>query len=137
MPAPLAQRLGDAASAAQIAEAVITTWHLIDDVLTPVLGGQGLVALYQRTLHLTAPACVALADWPEAATELNAATTPAALQLLIARQTPATAAVLGASFLQTFHGLLASLVGPPLTERLLHQVWTHAPGGPPAQNILP
>ena len=38
MPAPLAQRLGEAASAAQIAAAVITTWHLIDDVLTRVLG---------------------------------------------------------------------------------------------------
>ena len=137
MPAPLAQRLGEAASAAQIAAAVITTWHLIHDVLTPVLGGRGWVALYQRTLLLIAQGYTALAEWPEAATELKAAATPAALRLLIARQTPACATALGACLLQTFHGLLAGLVGPPLTERLLHQVWTQVPGGPPAQNTLP
>ena len=95
------------------------------------------MALYQRTLLLIAQGCTALAEWPEAATELKAAATPAALRLLISRQTPACATALGACLLQTFHGLLAGLVGPPLTERLLHQVWTQVPGGPPAQNTLP
>ena len=137
MSAPLAHWLGDGASSPQIAVAVITIWNLIDDALTPVLGGRGLVALYQRTLFLTAQACVAGIELPDLRKELQAATTPAALQVLISRQSPVTATALGDNFLHTFHGLVISLVGPSLTERLLHNAWTHASGGPPAQDTLP
>ena len=124
-------------SAAQVAAAVIEIWHLIDDGLTPVLGGRGLVALYQRTLFLTAQDCSDLMGLPEARQELLAAATPAALQLLIARQTPDTAAALGVTFLQNFRRLVTSLVGPSLTERLLHNVWNPVPGGAPAQEPSP
>ena len=57
-------------SAAQVAAAVIEIWNLIDDGLTPVLGGRGLVALYQRTLFLTAQDCGDLTGLPEARQEL-------------------------------------------------------------------
>ncbi len=59
-------------SAAQVAAAVIQSWHLIDDGLTPVLGGRGLVALYQRTLFLTAQDCNGLMGLPAALQELLA-----------------------------------------------------------------
>lgn len=120
-------------SAAQVAAAVIEIWHLIDDGLTPVLGGRGLVALYQRTLFLTAQDCSALMGLQDVRQELLAAATPAALQLLITRLTPDTAAALGSTFLQIFRCLVTSLVGPSLTERLLHNAWTSAPGDAPAQ----
>src|SRR5688500_8873461 len=52
--APLAQRIGEDASAAQIAEAVIATFSEIDAVLSPIIGTRGVAALYRRSLHLTA-----------------------------------------------------------------------------------
>ena len=39
--------------------------------------------------------------------------------------------------LQTFHELLATLVGPSLTERLLRSVWADSSSGPPAQDTSP
>ena len=137
VPVALGRLTGGGTSADQVAAAVIEIWNLIDDGLTPVLGGRGLVALYQRTLFLTAQDCSALTGLQEARQELLAATTPAALQLLITRQAPDTAAALGSTFLQTFRGLVTSLVGPSLTERLLHNAWTLAPGGAPAQDTPP
>ena len=38
----------------QIAAAVLAIWEEIDDALTPIVGAQGLVALYRRTVHLAA-----------------------------------------------------------------------------------
>ena len=43
----------------------------------------------------------------------------------------------GGALLQTFYELLASLVGPSLTERLLRSVWAHSSSGPPAQDTSP
>lgn len=137
MPIPLADWLGDSASAPEIAVAVLTIWNVTDDALTPVLGGRGLVALYRRTLHLTAQAYAAQALWPEAPAEIMAANTPTGLQVLIAHQNAESAAALGACFLQTFHDLVAGLVGPSLTERLLQKPWTHAPRDAPAQAPSP
>ena len=50
----LVPQAGHVPSAGHTAQAVITAWHAIDDALTPVIGARGLVALYLRTLHLTA-----------------------------------------------------------------------------------
>ena len=114
-------------SAGHIAQAVITAWHAIDDALTPVIGARGLVALYLRTLHLTAAnPGLATADGRDKLA-LNLANTPAQLQALIARQSPADAAAIGNIFLQVFHRLLSSLVGPSLTDRLLRAVWPLSP----------
>ena len=116
---------------------MITAWHAIDDALTPVVGSRGLVALYLRALHLTAVDPALAAGGEPARLALNAATTPALLQALIARQSPADAAATGATFLQVFHGLLSSLVGPSLTERLLRAVRTSSPSNAPSQDKLP
>jgi len=133
----LGARADEDLSADQTAQTVITAWHAIDDALTPVVGSRGLVALYLRALHLTA-VDPALAEGGEPARlALNAATTPALLQALIARQSPADAAATGATFLQVFHGLLSSLVGPSLTERLLRAVRTSSPSNAPSQDKLP
>ena len=130
-------RDGEAQSAAQIAQAVITAWHAIDDTLTPVIGAGGLVALYLRALHLAAadPGVSAVGDPGRLA--LSATTSPALLQALIARQSPAHALAIGSTFLQVFHGLLASLIGPSLTERLLRAVWTPSPISIAAQDTPP
>ena len=128
--APLAYRVHAHADAAQIARAVVGLWDEIDDALTPIVGAGGVVALYQRSLHLTATA------HPWLAIKANGGD-PANLQSLLAQQSPADAAAGGSAFLLTFHGLLSSLVGPSLTERLLRSVWAPLSSGPPPQDSSP
>ena len=128
---------GNLLSAGQTAQAVITAWHAIDDALTPVIGARGLVALYLRSLHLTA-ADPGLATAVGLGTmALNLANTPALLQALIARQSPAVAAAVGNTFLQVFYGLLSSLVGLSLTDRLLRAIWPLSPSSNPPQDTSP
>jgi hypothetical protein len=129
--AALSHRAGSEADAARIAEAAIAIWHEIDDALTPIVGPQGVVALYRRSLHLT----VAAHPWVEGGIDgARAALDPAALKAVLAQRSSAEAAAGGSAFLQTFHELMASLVGPSLTERLLRSVWAPSSSGPPAQD---
>ena len=135
--APLAPQCGHLPSSVQTAQAIITAWHAIDDALTPVIGPRGLVALYLRSLHLTAsdPGLATADGLGKLA--VNAATTPALLQALIARQSPAAAAAIGNTYLQVFYGQLSGLVGPSLTERLLRAVGPLSPSSTSAQDTSP
>ncbi len=127
----LVRRTGADADAARIADATLAIWNEIDDALTPIVGPLGVVALYRRSLHLT----VAAHPWVEGGPDgAQAAPDPAALKAVLARRSSAEAVAGGSAFLQTFHELLASLVGPSLTERLLRSVWAPSSSGPPAQD---
>jgi hypothetical protein len=72
--ATLANRAGKGTDAALIADAIVSTWQLIDTALSPIIGHGGVAALYKRSLYLTGR----VHPW---------------------------------------------LVGPALTEQLLHSVW--------------
>lgn len=125
--APLAHRVQAGASAAQIASAVIGLWNEIDDALTPIIGTRGVVALYQRSLHLS------MASHPWLAVKTNGGG-PVNLQTLLAQQSAADAAAGGSTFLHTFHSLLTSLIGASLTERLLRAAWAAPSSSVPLQN---
>lgn len=132
--APLGPGVGEDATAAQIADAVVATWHEIELVLSPIVGPRGVAALYQRSLHLTGAVHPWMADRHEGLqTEMDLP----ALRSLIAQQASAEAGAGGRALLQTLYRLLGSLVGPSLTERLLHAVWEHSLSGPPAQDSKP
>ena len=131
---PLASRVGSDADAAQIAAAVIAIWDEIDDALTPIVGPLGMVALYRRSLHLAAAHHPWLAGRDEG---VLTDTDPAVLKSVLARRSSADAAAGGSAFLNTFHELLASLIGPSLTERLLRSVWDNPSSGPAAQDTSP
>jgi len=132
--APLARRVGAAADAAQIAAAIFAIWEEVDDALTPVIGSQGVVALFQRSVHLAA----ASHPWLTAERDsVKPLMQPASLRAAIALQSSTDAAAGGSAFLQTFYELLSSLVGPSLTERLLRAAWTHSSNGTPAQDSTP
>jgi hypothetical protein len=60
-----------------------------------------------------------------------------ALKATLSRHLPHEAARAGAAHFQSFQGLLASLVGPLLTERLLGSIWASAPDNPAAQDAAP
>jgi hypothetical protein len=114
------------ASAAQIADATIATWYEIDAALTPIIGSKAVVALHKRSLYLTGTTHPWLAGTHEEADALDLA----ALKTVIARQSGAEAALGSRALLQAFNQLLASLIGPSLTERLLRSARADASSDP-------
>ena len=130
-PAPLAHRVTDPADAEQIADAIIAIWLEIDQALHPIMGHRGVAALYNRSLALTAATYPWLAMGHQG---VLAAIDPSALRAALVSQAPADAAAGGNALFHSFRELLASLVGPSLTERLLRSVWTPSSSGLPAQD---
>jgi len=121
--APLAYRIWDDSTAAEVADACGTLWLEIVAVLSPIIGTRGVSALGQRSLHLASASHAWLAvRQPGRPDTLDAA----GLVSLLAQRSADEAAAAGGTFLQTFRELLASLIGASLTERLLRGVW-----GPP------
>ena len=131
LPAPLAGRVGDGADAEQVADAVVAVWREIDQALHPIIGHRGVAALYSRSLSLTAAAYPWLAiDQPAAPVAVD----PSVLRAALVQQAATEAAAGGSALFHRFHALLASLVGPSLTERLLRSVWTHPSDTSPTQD---
>jgi len=130
-PAPLADRVSDGADAEQVAEAIMAIWLEIEQALYPIIGHRGVAALYNRSLHLTAVAYPWLAINQPA---VPAAIDPSGLRSALVQQAAAEAAAGGSALFDSFHELLASLIGAALTDRLLRSVWTHPPHASPAQD---
>jgi hypothetical protein len=133
-PAPLGGRVAEDASAEQIADAIVALWQEIDQSLHPIIGHRGVAALYGRSLHLTT------ADYPWLAVGHQgtpAAVDPSALKAALAQQAAAEAAAGGIALFESFHDLLASLIGASLAGRLLHSVWARSAGASPAQDTSP
>jgi hypothetical protein len=111
---------GRISNAALVAESMAFTWKRVDVALRPVIGQHGVDALYRRSLHLT----VASHSWlMDACQGMDKAADVTSLKAALAQQNCADAVAAGGSLLQTFQQLLASLIGPSLTERLLRPVW--------------
>ena len=99
-----------------VADAAVAVWGAIDAALSPVIGPRGSAALYKRSLHL------ARAHHPWLAAAYEGAAHPGdygALRLALSRQTAVVAAQAHEALMTTFQELLASLIGPSLTARLL------------------
>jgi hypothetical protein len=100
----------------RIAETALARWRDIAAALTPIIGQRGMAALYKRSLYLMRSAY----PWLDAVH--SSALAPAdfgALRKALSQQPAAEAAAASGALLQTFHGLLTTLIGPSLTERLL------------------
>lgn len=121
--APLAYRIWDDSTAAEVAAACGAVWLEIVAVLSPIIGTRGVTALGQRSLHLASAAYPWLAERQPADPDPLDATW---LVSLLAQRSGDEAAAAGSTYLQTFRELLSSLIGAMLTERLLRSVW-----GPP------
>lgn len=97
--------------------------------LTPIVGPRGVAALYKRSLFLTShehPVLLGLHLDVQHDTGLSALT--ATLMPLSETE----AAQVGAALLLSFYELLASLIGPSLTERVLRSLWDRPLSDPPA-----
>lgn len=108
-----------------------TLWLEIETALAPILGQQGVAALFKRSLYLTGAAHPWLTGRHEGA---QPAVDLLTFKALLAQQTSAEAAAGASALLQQFHDLLSSLVGPSLTERLLRSVWAKPLSGSHAQD---
>ena len=115
----LVRRADDGADAAAIADAIVVAWQEIDGALSPIIGQRAVAALYSRGRSIIGQDYPWLSDTHEdVATLLDRE----AMRSALAQQSGAEAAAGGAAALQAFHDLLAGLIGPGLTERLLGSI---------------
>jgi len=122
---------GDAgADSERVADAVVVIWLEINQALHPIIGYRGVAALFNRSLK------IAIRDFSwlgEGHQGVLASVDASALKATLLRQAPDIALAGGTVLFVTFHELLASLVGPSLTDQLLCTVWTQPSGVPPDQ----
>ena len=128
--ATLTLRTPPSAGVEQIADAIVVIWLEINQALHPIIGYRGVAALFNRSLKIAISEFSWLGDGHQG---VLAAVDAAALKATLLRQTPETALAGGITLFVTFHELLASLVGPSLTDQLLAAVWTQPSGVPPEQ----
>jgi hypothetical protein len=105
---------------------VLERFQQIQGVLAAVIGPGGVVALYERSRHLSSRSFAWLAS-PGEGTRTGMDLEE--LRSLVAEQTDEAAAAGAAFLLKTFHELLAGLVGETLTTQLL--------GAPPSLGPAP
>jgi hypothetical protein len=92
--------------------------------LAPVIGARGVDALFIRSLHLTS----ATFPWLASAQSDRPGVAPlAGLKALLETRDSTAATEASHTLLVTFTELLASLIGAPLTERLLDPIWVPTP----------
>jgi hypothetical protein len=132
--ASLAQRVGNTADISHVADAIVRTLQDINAVLIPVVGPKGVAALYRRSLYVCTSTHPRLAHTYES---LVVAMDLVELKSLLVRQNQADAIYFGEELLKAFYELLATLIGPSLTARLLRAVWENSSSITPAQETLP
>lgn len=114
-----------------VAEAARATWREINLALWPIIGHAGVWALFKRSLYLARVDKPALSAIYDAAVESDDF---AQLHTTLAQLPGPEAKAAQAHLLTVFVGLLGSLIGESLTERLLRSVRDHAAGGPPSSS---
>ncbi len=129
--AALSRQVAAGATAEQIAALVTSTWQAIEAALWPILGKAGVTALFQRSLVLAAQTHPCMPSDTTSNGDIQH------LHAVLARQPADVAADAGAALLQSFHDLLATLVGPSLTGRLLGSVWDTLSSSSTGQEATP
>ncbi len=115
----LTRRSGSGADATGVATAVRSVYDDLATALVPLISQAGVDALVARALHLAAR------DYPSAHAGEEQVAEPAAQVIRwVERQSdPAVATDAAAAMLAMFAGLLAALIGEPLTRRYLRKAW--------------
>ena len=122
--ASLTQLAADGADAPRIADSVVVVWHELEATLSPIIGRLGVAALFKRSVLLTAPAHTSLVapHW-----EVEKEGDFESLRASLKQQSVANAIATNGALLQQFVGLLTTLIGESLTERLLQSVLDKPP----------
>ncbi|MDO8449123.1 MAG: hypothetical protein Q7T10_10010 [Rhodoferax sp.] len=104
----------------KVADAAIGYWSRMATQIILIVGDAGFDSLYARSVFLSQ------ASYPWLATSSGASQTAprfADLKTSLEAQTPAIAGEANSLLLITFTDILASLVGGPLTARILESAW--------------
>jgi hypothetical protein len=92
--------------------------------LMAIIGEEGFLVLYSRSLHLLRPTFPML---PPADTPPSAKAWLADLDIALTGQDPIEANAANTQLMMTLTNILASLIGEDLTVEILHSAWGDAP----------
>ena len=123
--------------ASKIADMALATWRDLAAALSPIIGQRGVAAPYKRSLRFTCASHPWLENADKGALSPSAlsATDLDALREVLAQQTDLEAGAASGALLQNLQGLLSSLIGPSLTERLLRSACDPTSSGQAAQDL--
>ena len=119
----LADRATNSADSGAIADAAVRTLRLLHGELESLVGAQAVRALYARSLHLTRSSF----DWHVPAAEEPHDDLLTALREDLVARASTDARQAAETLLLTHTDLLVSLIGEPLTHRLLRSAWSAPP----------
>jgi hypothetical protein len=116
----LAERAGSAAGNVAAADAARRAYDDLARVSAPLIGQVGLDALTGRTLYLSQRHY----QWLAMTREPGQWTGPfSQIEFSLKQQTPAAGMEAAGAIFATLAGLIATLIGEPLTTRLLEEAW--------------
>ena len=116
----LVNKAGRDADAASVAIAARRRFEELAGVLTPIIGQVGMDALADRALHL------AQREYPWLGNTRNPEQVEGRLigvSMSLEHQEPGLATEAAAAVLAQFAALLVTMIGEPLTVRLMRQAW--------------
>lgn len=103
-----------------IADAHVSAWRAIDAGLSPIIGKNGVAALFRRAVDLSR----AHYRWLRMAQAVDMPDNwIGALATALSKQQPEEASAANDEILQTFSDLLGKLIGESLAARLLQSTW--------------
>ena len=114
------QAMAKESQSAAVAAAAVAVWQDVSGVLSPIIGNSGFAALLKRSGYLAIGACPGLAT---ATDQTQSAAQFSALHDLLTQLSSGDAARVNGALLQTFQNVLDTLIGAPLTARLLQPIW--------------
>ncbi len=115
----LAEETADGATQSTVPDAIVRALRLLLAELEPLVGVQAARALYARSLHLTRSNY----GWSPVAGDQPFSELITFLHGDLAARDAAEGRRAGETLLHTFADLLTSLIGEPLTHRLLRSAW--------------
>ena len=118
----LAARLGPTVDAAAVVSAARRAYDDLAQVLAPVVGDVGVTTMTDRALHLTTREYA----WLSSRAPGPADTAFAHVTDVLSSQDPLLAAEAATALLAAIIGVLATLIGEPLTAQLVQRAWPDA-----------
>lgn len=107
-------------AAKDFADEHVSAWRKIDAALSPIIGKNGVAALFRRTLD------IGRTNYPWLRTAMGGAMPDdwiAALATALSKQPLKEATAANDEILQAFGNLLGKLIGESLAARLLQSIW--------------
>lgn len=131
MEAALVSLAAAGASSGEIAETAVKKWRELAVVLSPIIGQQGVTALYKRALHLIRddyPWLLSNDDGEPVVDDFSS------LEKALANRSSTEASAANLALYKSFHTTLVSLIGASLTDRLIASIFDNTLRGDAVQD---